>query len=329
VPKNVTLVYWDYYSTEQSKYKAQVEKHALFENELAFAGGAWKWSGFTPAIDHSLRVSPMAFEEIDKKDVKYVMMTCWGDDGADCLSGCVLPVLALYGAYNYLPKGEAEAFAKDDVLFATGYTTEEFCELCKPSVTPCENRTPYANPTKYLFYNDPLKGLFDKHTTPEFDAFYANCSADLFYLAQRGGRFAYLFEVQSRLCAVLELKATLGVKLKEAYDKGDKKALANLAEVVIPEIINRIECFHKAFRKAWLSESKAGGFDTQDIRIGGIIMRLKMAKKMLEAYLDGETDRIEELEEERLYFDCRGNDSNKCLTIGMNRYGITATPNIL
>ncbi len=329
VPKNVTLVYWDYYSTEQSKYKAQVEKHALFENELAFAGGAWKWSGFTPAIDHSLRVSPMAFEEIDKKGVKYVMMTCWGDDGADCLSGCVLPVLALYGAYNYFSGSEAESFAAEDVLFATGYTTKEFCQLCRPSVTPCENRTPYANPTKYLLYNDPLKGLFDKHTTPEFGAFYAECAEDLYALSLRGGSFAYLFEVQAKLCYALELKATLGVELKAAYDKGDKLELARLAKEIIPETIKRIEDFHAAFRRAWMSESKAGGFDTQDIRIGGIIMRLRMAKETLEAYLDGQTDRIEELEEERLPFDCRSADSDKCLTIGMNRYGITATPNIL
>ncbi len=329
VPKNVTLVYWDYYSTEQSKYRTQVEKHALFDNKLAFAGGAWKWSGFTPAIDHSLKVSPMAFEEVCKKDVKYVIMTCWGDDGADCLSGCVLPVLALYGAYNYMPFDKAKDFAEADVLFATGYTTEEFCTLCKPSVTPCENRTPYANPTKYLFFNDPLKGLFDKHTTPEFGRFYADCALELGSLALRGGAFSYLFDVQAKLCAVLELKATLGVKLKDAYDKGDKTELKRFADEVIPEILKRTEAFYSAFRKGWLSESKPHGFDVQDIRIGGMMQRLKAAMASVYDYLEGVTDIIEELEEERLYFDCREEGSDKCLTIGMNRYNITSTPNIL
>jgi len=329
VPKNVTLIYWDYYSTEQSKYKAQVEKHALFDNELAFAGGAWKWSGFTPAIDHSLRVSPMAFNEIAEKDVKYVLMTCWGDDGADCLSGCVLPVMALYGAYNYMPFDKAEESARNDVLFATGYTTEEFCKLCRPSVTPCENLTPYANPTKYLFYNDPLKGMFDKHTTPEFGAFYGDCARELGDLALRGGPFSYLFDVQARLCSVLELKATLGVELKAAYDSGDKRALKRFADEVIPEILKRTEAFYRAFRSGWLSESKPHGFDVQDIRIGGMMQRLRAAMTTVYDYLEGVTDRIEELEEERLYFDCRPDDSDKCLTIGMNRYNITSTPNIL
>jgi len=329
VPKNVTLVYWDYYSTEQSKYKAQVEKHAVFENELAFAGGAWKWSGFTPSIDHSLRVTSMAMEEIAKYNVKYVMATCWGDDGADCLSGCIIPVLALYGAYNYLPADKAAEFAADDVLFATGYTVEEFCALCRPSVTPCENHTPYANPTKYLFYNDPLMGLFDKHTTAQFPAFYADCAAELGALALRGGSFAYLFDVQAKLCHALELKANLGVELKAAYDNEDKDALANFADVVIPEVTNRIESFYNAFRNAWLSESRPSGFDVQDLRIGGLLQRLRAAQSTVKAYLNGTLTRIEELEAERLYFDCREADSDKCITIGMNNYRTTCTPNIL
>ncbi len=329
VPKNVTLIYWDYYSTERSKYVSQLEKHEKFANELAFAGGAWKWSGFTPSIDHSLSVSQIALEEVRKRGIKYCLVTCWGDDGAECLYNCVLPVLALYGAHNYLPADKAEAFAAEDVLFATGYTTEEFCALCKPSVTPCENRTPYANPTKYLLYNDPMKGMFDRHTTAQFPAFYKDCAEELGALALRGGRFAYLFDMQAKLCFVLELKSTLGVELKAAYDANDKARLAVIASDTIPQICSRIEEFHKAFRKGWMSESRMGGFDVQDLRLGGLVQRLKSTVTAIEEYLNGQSERIEELEEERLFFDCRGNDSDKCLTIGMNNYRITATPNIL
>lgn len=328
VPKNVTLIYWDYYSTERSKYISQLEKHSKFDNELAFAGGAWKWSGFTPAIDHSLRVSQMALEEVRKRGVKYCLVTCWGDNGAECLTNCVLPVLALYGAHNYMPADKAEKFAADDVFFATGYTTEEFCSLCKPSVTPCENRTPYANPTKYLLYNDPLKGMFDRHTTSEFPAFYKECADDLGALSLRGGSFSYLFDVQARLCHVLELKSTLGVELKEAYDSSDKARLKHIADEIIPEICKRIEEFHKAFRAGWMSESRPGGFDVQDLRLGGLLQRLKSTVSFINDYLSGNTDAIEELKEQRLFFDCRPEDSDRCLTIGMNHYNVTPTPNI-
>lgn len=329
VPENVTLAYWDYYSTDREKYIKQLDKHFMFDNEIAFAGGAWKWSGFTPSIDHSWKVSEIVLEEVKKRGVGIVMATCWGDDGAECLSACIMPVLALYGANRLADGKEAAELAKENTLKACGYTVEEFFRLCRPSVTPAENLTPYANPTKYLFYNDPLKGMFDKHTTADFGKFYADCAEELGALSTKGGRFSYLFDVQAKLCRVLELKATFGVELKAAYDKGDKAELERLANEVMSEIYARTEAFYEAFRSGWMKESRPGGFDTQDIRIGGLSRRYLAVMHTIADYLAGNIDRIEELEQERLYFDCRGENSDKCLTIGYNNYKAIATANIL
>ncbi len=328
IPEGVSLVYWDYYTTEQSKYARQIERHQKMGTETVFAGGAWKWSGFTPAIDHSITVSVMALDEAIKHGIKQVMLTCWGDDGADCLYDAVLPVLSLYGAHNYSDGNERE-IAQKQLLFATGYTEEDFVTLSYPRVTPCENNTPYANPTKYLLYNDVLKGMFDRHTTADFDAFYKDCADKLNELAERESRYSYLFGTQAALCEVLALKATVGVKLKAAYDSGDRETLLQLATVTLPEIIYRIESFRRVFRNGWHMESKPTGFDTQDIRLGGIIMRVRAAIEAVTEYLNGQRAAIEELEEERLFFDCRGEGSDKCLTLGMNSYSKTATVNIL
>ncbi len=328
IPEGVSLIYWDYYTTEQGKYARQIERHQSLGTETVFAGGAWKWSGFTPAVDHSLAVSVMALDEVISHGITQVMLTCWGDDGADCLSDAVLPLLSLYGAYNY-PDGAERETAKAQLLAATGYTEEDFTALSYPRVTPCENTTPYANPTKYLLYNDVLKGMFDRHTTEDFDAFYKACAERLFDLAERDSRYAYLFRTQAALCHALELKATVGVKLKKAYDGGDREALLQLATVTLPEIIHRIEMFRREFRLGWMKESKTAGFDTQDVRLGGIIMRVRAAIEAITEYLSGERDAISELEEERLFFDCRDENSDKCLTVGMNSYSRTATANIL
>ncbi|MBE6677403.1 MAG: beta-N-acetylhexosaminidase [Ruminococcaceae bacterium] len=329
VPKNVTLAYWDYYSTDREKYIKQLDKHALFDNEIAFAGGAWKWSGFTPSINHSWKVSEIVLDEIKTRGVGKVMATCWGDDGAECLSATILPVLALYGAHRLKDGKEAARLAEENTLDACGYTVDEFFKLCRPSVTPAENLTPYANPTKYLFYNDPLKGMFDKHTTADFSKFYADCAEELKQLSTKDSRFRYLFDVQAKLCSVLELKATLGAELKAAYDKGDKAELKRLQEEVLPAIFSRTEGFYEAFRNGWMKESRPGGFDTQDIRIGGMQKRCLAAMRTVADYLAGKIDRIEELEQDRLYFDCRGEGSDKCLTIGYNNYKAIATSNIL
>ena len=68
----------------------------------------------------------------------------------------------------------------------------------------------------------------------------------------------------------------------------------------IYEIIKKTEAFYCSFRAQWYLENKPHGFNVQDVRIGGVIMRLKNGKALLEEYLDGKIDRIEELEEELL-----------------------------
>ena len=49
-----------------------------------------------------------------------------------------------------------------------------------------------------------------------------------------------------------------------------------------------------------MTEKKPLGFEIQDIRIGGLIQRVKHSKRVLEKYLDGQLEVVEELEQELL-----------------------------
>ena len=48
----------------------------------------------------------------------------------------------------------------------------------------------------------------------------------------------------------------------------------------------------------WLTDNKPFGFDVQDIRVGGLIQRIKACKKRISEWLGGEIDIIDELEAE-------------------------------
>ena len=61
--------------------------------------------------------------------------------------------------------------------------------------------------------------------------------------------------------------------------------------------IERTILFHKAYQKYWMFEKKPHGFELQDIRIGGLLQRLKSCKERILAFTEGEIDRIAELEE--------------------------------
>ena len=57
LPKNVSLVYWDYYTKEPSKYAELVRASRAFGKKVYFAGGAWTWKGFAPNNRFSIKTT--------------------------------------------------------------------------------------------------------------------------------------------------------------------------------------------------------------------------------------------------------------------------------
>lgn len=329
VPEDVVLGYWDYGAMKKETYDKQIKKHLPFKNRIAFVGGAWKWSGFAPGIDHSIRVSKMALEACRENGIDMVMTTAWGDNGAEASEMTILPVLALYAELSYTEEDvDAKISAKLEAL--TGYTLEEFYKLCKLNQSvPEEEVRPYVNPAKYLFYQDPMMGIFDWHVAEYFPQYYADLAKELSVLANRNSKFTYIFDNLAKLSSVLELKSNLGVDMKAAYDNGDKAALLNIADVTIPELLSRIETFYESFRAQWYKESRSGGFDVQDLRIGGLKQRLLNTQRTLRAYVNGEIEAIAELKLERLPADCRDVNDGDVLSTHCNTWTLIASPNII
>jgi hypothetical protein len=157
-------------------------------------------------------------------------------------------------------------------------------------------------PSRYLLFNDPLEGLCDFHLIPgETGEAFAN-NAKKFEALISHPEFGYMYETQYKLCRALELKAELSYNLKTAYKAGNREYLSKAADELIPEIISRINDFTTAFRRQWYYENKTFGFTNQEVRIGGQTARLQSAIVRLKAYLNSETDRIEELEQPILPF---------------------------
>ena len=66
-----------------------------------------------------------------------------------------------------------------------------------------------------------------------------------------------------------------------------------------------MEKFAELFSTQWIEENKVFGLDTIDIRIGGLLKRIKRAQERLVQSVNGEVDCLEELEVELLPFnDC-------------------------
>ena len=92
--------------------------------------------------------------------------------------------------------------------------------------------------------------------------------------------------------------------------------------------LEKLQYFYDKFSALWYKENKPHGFDVQDIRLGGLMQRLKACQNRLNAYLGGSLEKIEELDEKLLDWFCDGNNHEN-ETPSVNNWAHAASLNIL
>lgn len=327
LPDNMTVIYWDYYSMTGEKYRRQFNKHEAFHCKVGYAGGAWRYNGLAPNPDHSHRVSQLALAQAKQHGVKTVFTTAWGDAGAMASIYTTLPCLCLFAEENYY-SDDMDRRVSTKLELLTGYSLDEFFDMSLPNRLKPEEDRCNINPSWYLLLQDPLMGLFDYHVEDFYPQHYRETSARLATLAGKDSRYSYLFDTLAKLCEVLESKCDIGVRLKLAYDSGDKNELARLADTVVPQIAERVERLYEAVRVQWYSESRSSGFDFVDIVFGTLKQRLSTTQRTVQEYLSGGRDSIAELAQPRLSFDGKEYPAgDRCLSAKF--WNIICSPNML
>lgn len=306
IKETLTLIHWDYVTEAPEHCEQSLSQHLSHTSNVMFAGGAWKWEGFVPFISYSLITSRNALIACKNKGIKEIMVTAWGDDGGDASLFSVLPVFQLFAEDCYT-SDTSEGHLKKRLKACANADFDDFVKLELPNL-PIKGEIGggyITNPAKYMLYQDVLCGLYDKHVKEdEFAAHYKLCISFFKEARERNPEWQYIFDLFISLCEVLEIKCDIGIKLKAAYDRNDKAELHRLV-LRLSVLKNKIEQLHDMVKKQWLYENKPFGLEVQDIRIGGLKARVDTAVMRLYAYLNSDIDRIEELEQERLYADCR------------------------
>ncbi|MBQ8894453.1 MAG: beta-N-acetylhexosaminidase [Clostridia bacterium] len=298
VPENLSMVYWDYYSAKEKRFRHMIHCHKQFKNPMVFAGGAWKWGDLVPYNQFSLGRNDMHLRNCREERVPMVIATAWGDNGAETSEFSVMAVLQQYAEYCYA-KGEDREWLKARFQETFHLPFDTFLLLDSPALLSDVSHEDHPQYTaKLLLYNDPLGGWGDFKVTPSYSAEYAQKQEEL--LAVPENQFSVYFKASAALCGVLKEKATLSWDIREAYLKGEKDVLQQIAGERIPRAIEALEEYHLAAREAWYEERKSFGFDVIELRLGGLKERLRTAQWTLERYLAGEIDSIEQLEQKVL-----------------------------
>lgn len=323
MPEDVSLVYWDYYHFEQEFYEKFIDKHRVL-GEPVFAGGIWTWTGFGANWGITWRSMNPALMACKKKRVRNIIATIWGDNGTECNVYANLLGLSLFAEHAYAYEVPEEKL-RSRFEFCTGGNFEDFYRMRYLDEIPgCQpDNLEQVNASKYLMWQDILTGLFDKNIEGlPLNVHYANLAEQFSAADERNGEYDGLFRYNYHVAHVLAMKAEAGLCLTKAYRENDRAALESIAEEFLPELMKRVRDLRKVHMENWFAMNKALGWDVMDMRYGSLLIRIESTQTELKAYLDGKLHKLEELEEERLYY-----NGQEGLISYANHYGRIVSPN--
>jgi hypothetical protein len=212
----------------------------------------------------------------------------------------------LYAEYNYC-EDVTDAHLREMFKICTGYDMDAFLLLDVDNFTAEQTQGILAlTVSKQILVQDILQGLMDKsfenmHFREHFKQVYENLLN-----APNQGDLEYLFDYMRKYSRAVYKKADLGIDLTRAYRENDREAMAALLEEIADAKAALLE-FVEALAGVWYKNNKAFGFDRLDLRLGGVAARMDRAILRVKQYLNGEISNIEELEEERLIYNCEPN----------------------
>ncbi len=301
IPEGVSQVYWDYYHYDKELYRTFIREHKKMNCPIIFAGGVWIWSGPSVNYQNTFKTTIPALRVCREQGIEHVVATLWGDDGAECDVYEALYGLQLYAEYNYCDNPTEEKIEKMFKV-CTGYDAKAFMLLDTEnySLTPDEIK-PESYFTKQVLYQNPLLGLFDKN----FEGYnlrkhYETLYNKLLEITAPHG-LETLFECRIQLLKILKDKCDIGIRLKEAYQERDLKRLGELVDT-LSLIVADIELLRNMRMKLWFENNKPFGYEEVNNRLGAAAAAAKLAHSRLTDFINGDIIRLEEFEEERLFY---------------------------
>nr|WP_326167352.1 beta-N-acetylhexosaminidase [uncultured Lachnoclostridium sp.] len=310
--RRVTLVYWDYEGHDEDRYTRMATLHKKLTDQVCFAGGAWIWNGLAPNYAQAMDATKKAFLGLEDTGVTDSFCTLWLDNGAETPMRAGLPMAAFYSRCAYGESTDPEEMESWFKMLC-GESYQDMLLLDRLDHIPGTGvyNEGFANPSKQIFYQDPLTGVFDgQYAGTGLDAYYAETAGLLKKAQKRAGKLEKLFRYYRLLASVDAGKCELGEKIRGAYLSGDRAALARIAEKEMPDLRKKVQKMHALREQMWQEEFKPNGYEVMDVRMAGVEIRLKSARRRILDYLDGKIPSLEELEEERLPYFTNGEETN-------------------
>lgn len=296
IPKDVQLVYWDYYHADVETYRKMIAFHRQLGGEPLMAGGIWTWSHMWCALPWSFTAVNACMSACRAEGLKEVFMTMWGDEGMEVDLFSALPGIQYFCEHAFGAADPMKA-AKKHFAGVCGCPFEPWVRASGlDSIPPVGQPEMSTAPLgRSLLWQDPALALMDPVLgKSNLRPWYGRLAKGLVAESRKGG-LARRLEYPAAIAAVLELKTHLRRDLARAYAKRDRKALNAIAGRELPELRRRAAALWKRHRAMWMATYNPFGWEVVESRYGTIMARLATLQQRLDDFLAGRLDALPEI----------------------------------
>ncbi|MDY4857265.1 MAG: family 20 glycosylhydrolase [Candidatus Onthovivens sp.] len=294
---NLKLVYWDYEYKDVKEFQSLIKLHKKVSDKVSTAGGSWRWLGLAPNNKYAIAANINFMKASLKENIEEYTLTCWGDNGSSASIFSILPTLFAVANFSFYQGNK-----KIDYLFKDIFkiSFNDFLYVDKVNnVTINDPLNAKNNISRIYLYNDLLLGTYNSLIDKDQISTYKVIKKKLNKLSKNNS-FNYIFKTLFEFCRVLILKVEIMDELRIAYQDNNKEKLNEIL-IKLNKLRTTFDKFYFALYEQYHLEAKGNGFDVIDIRLGGVLQRIKTTIRKLNDYLKYGT-KIDELEEIMLDF---------------------------
>ncbi len=301
IPKDVQLVYWDYYHVSEEHYRKFINFHRRLGSTPVMGGGIWTWGRLWCGLPYSIRATNACMGACRKEGVREVFMTMWGDDGAECNYLSALPGLQHFAELAYADEVAPDLRAAN-LLGSCDFEFDSWMrssELDTNSMFKDYDGSP-SSASKSLFWQDPLLPLVDANVADlPIRETYSELANNLFHASEYNDASESL-QHPALIAQVISLKTDLRRKLVKAYKVGDKELVKQIAGTQLKELTATVKKLWREHRETWMKMNKPFGWEVLEARYGGLMARLDTLAYRLDEWYNDKVEKLEELDVEIL-----------------------------
>ncbi|MCL1857146.1 MAG: beta-N-acetylhexosaminidase [Kiritimatiellaeota bacterium] len=296
IPKEVNLVYWDYYHADPKFYRDWIAKHRAMGFEPKMASGVWTWSRFWHDRHTTEANAGACIEACRAEKLDDVFFTLWGDDGAYCDFDSAWAGMTWAADKCYADGGRTSPCA---VPLAS-----RFRAICGGDyeAVSCASDVNRAN-APALLWDDPIYGMYaNEGTLPNDLPRWGDVIASLEKVATALAAFppqnpnAGDLEFAALLAETLAKKLRTRQRLEMAYDERDPSKLAAVARDAL-DVAERLGRLETVWRRGWMLRNRPHGWELIEGRLAILASRHRELARRIDEYLSGDVPSIPELDD--------------------------------